>query len=151
MRIIVASLICCLLVKGTAQAQEITGIKLSKNERMLVLATNDTLRKLATLFILKRTSNAKSAKQAAVGLGISSVVFLAGGSLLLSIDNAAGIVTGLPLLFIGAGGGIYFIGNLGVIAFMNSRYSFKRFNKLLKMYNNGEALPEFYLQRMAKF
>jgi len=150
MRIIVASLICCLLVKGTAQAQEITGIKLSKNERMLALATNDTIRKLAALFILKRTNQALSAKHAAVGLGVSSVVFLTGG-LLLSADDTAGIATGLPLLFIGAGAGIYFIGNLGVLAILNSRYSFKRFNKLLEMYNKGEAIPEFYLSRMAKF
>jgi hypothetical protein len=154
MKKLMSLMVLIILIKGNLSAQTDSlraASKLTKNEIILSQAYNDSTHILANLFIEKRTRHGMPARQALTGLGISSGTFLLGGLILSSEKLGPLSPLGIFPLFIGAGGIIIFVGELGVLAILSYPYSLKKFNQLITLLRQGKPLPPFYAQRFKKY
>jgi hypothetical protein len=118
--------------------------KLTKNERILALAHNDTTRLLAQLFIAKRNRHAHRAKEFLNALVITTSVSVVGGFMLASDELGGASALGVVPLLAGSITTVFFVGGLGVLAIINNPFTLKKFNKLINLLRQGQPLPEFY-------
>jgi hypothetical protein len=144
------------LVPALAQAPATEGTKrLSKEEKILAAVYDDSTRALANLFVSKRSGLTKDRKTGLVIAGASAATFLAGG-LLLSNDlngtegdnyNPANYA-GLGLMLVGAGGVLASGTYAGVKSIQLNPYTYRKYQKVLRLYQDGKPIPAFYRNQM---
>ncbi len=123
--------------------------KLTKNEKILELAYNDTTRVLAFLFTQKRDATKSQTNRALKGIAISSGVALVGSAIMLSNPDSGVIVaSGLTPVLLGTGGVIFFSGVWIVSKLRKNPYTLKKFKKLIALSKEGKSIPAFYKQRI---
>jgi hypothetical protein len=126
--------------------------KLTKNEKILELAYNDTTRALAFLFTHMREVTNDQSTRALKGIVISSGVALVGGAIMASNPDSGVIVaSGLTPLLIGTGGILVFSSTWLISKLRKNPYTVKKFEKLITLCKEGKTIPVFYLQRMEKY
>lgn len=126
--------------------------KLSKDERILQMAYNDTTKALAALFIEMRNVTRLQSNRALIGAGISSGVVLVGAAIMLSNpDSGVIIASGLIPVFVGIGGVFWFSGAWLISKLVKNPYTLRKFEKLIDISIEGKAIPSYYLVRVKKY
>lgn len=126
--------------------------KLSKDERILQMAYNDTTKALAALFIEMRTVTRLQSNRALIGAGISSGVVLVGSAIMLSNpDSGVIIASGLIPVFVGIGGVFWFSGAWVISKLRKNPYTIRKFERLIALSMEGKAMPPYYSYRVQRY
>ena len=122
--------------------------KNSKEALIQQLAFDDSTRALAHLFIQKRMQLKKNLRLSYIVLAASGAIYV--GGTLLFLEAAAEPLTGFVLipLSIGASGILLGTGMVIINHIRFSRYSRKKYEKIIDNYKTGKPLPGFYKEKI---